>query len=139
MNYPRDLQLLYEVDCLRHLPRVWRQFGGPNVANVAEHSLRVMWPKSRNWHWYMILVRAGLVTATVAGTSVADRTNQLYEEFAAAETPEAKIVKDADNLDADLEFAERRSNWTFADTQRAAVREYESLRQAGTVGAAERE
>ena len=39
----RDIEFLYEVGCLRFIPRAWRQFLLPNFANLAEHTLRVMW------------------------------------------------------------------------------------------------
>lgn len=37
------MDLLFEVGTLRHVPRMWRQFGGHDFANVAEHSFRVAW------------------------------------------------------------------------------------------------
>lgn len=194
----RDVELLYEVGCLRHVPRVWRQFGGPNVANVAEHTLRVAWitqvlatqegadvaravqlalvhdlGKSRagDAHWlnraFTQRNQAGAVAATVAGTSVEASNTALFQEFVDGQTAEANIVKDADNLDADLEFAEQRANWSFAEAERSVresvfasklhtesarrlwrqilksrpdswyVNEYEAMRQGGTIGAAE--
>jgi len=39
----KDIDFLYEVGTLRHVPRVWSQFGGIDFANVAEHTFRVMW------------------------------------------------------------------------------------------------
>lgn len=41
-----------------------------------------------------------------AGTSLEDLNHQLLAEFERRETPAAKIVKDADNLDVDLELRE---------------------------------
>lgn len=41
-----------------------------------------------------------------AGTSLEDLNSQLLTEFERRETPAAKIVKDADNLDIDLELRE---------------------------------
>jgi 5'-deoxynucleotidase YfbR-like HD superfamily hydrolase len=43
--------------------------------------------------------------------------NELWAEFKAGQSLEAKIVKDADNLDVDLEFAERKDDWHFARTE----------------------
>jgi len=39
----RDIEFLYEVGCLRFIPRAWRQMLSPNFANLAEHTLRVAW------------------------------------------------------------------------------------------------
>jgi len=39
----RDVEFLFEVGTLRLIDRTWRQFGGANFANVAEHTFRVMW------------------------------------------------------------------------------------------------
>jgi len=39
----RDIEFLYEVGSLRHLPRDWRQQVGLNVANDLEHTIRVIW------------------------------------------------------------------------------------------------
>lgn len=43
MGQARDVSFLYEVGTLRHLARTWRQFGGLDMSNVAEHSFRVAW------------------------------------------------------------------------------------------------
>ena len=40
---PRDVELSFEIGTLRHVARNWRQFGGLDFANVAEHSFRVAW------------------------------------------------------------------------------------------------
>lgn len=39
----RDLELLYEIGCLRFVDRTWKQFYNPNFQNLAEHHLRVAW------------------------------------------------------------------------------------------------
>src|SRR3972149_971171 len=39
----RDIEFLYEVGCLRFIPRAWRQMLSPNFANLTEHTLRVAW------------------------------------------------------------------------------------------------
>ena len=144
MANERDLDFLYEVGCLRHMDRVWVQFQRPNVANVAEHILRVAWiaqvlamregadagkavrmamvhdlGKSRagDGHWinreYMKRDETKSVAATATNTSVEADTNELWTEFEEAKTLEARIVKDADNLDTDLELRERRDEWHF--------------------------
>lgn len=43
MALDRDLQFIYEIGCLRYIPRAWKQFFGPDFANLAEHHLRVVW------------------------------------------------------------------------------------------------
>jgi 5'-deoxynucleotidase YfbR-like HD superfamily hydrolase len=39
----RDVELLYELGMLRHLPRQWNRFNGVNFANLADHHFRVTW------------------------------------------------------------------------------------------------
>jgi len=43
MDKDRNLELLYEVGCLRFIQRAWKQFLGPDFANLADHHLRVIW------------------------------------------------------------------------------------------------
>lgn len=43
MSIEKDVELIYEIGTMRHISRMWTQFGGLNVANLAEHTLRVMW------------------------------------------------------------------------------------------------
>lgn len=43
MNTKRDIEFLYEINCLRFIPRAWVQMMGPNFSNLAEHHLRVTW------------------------------------------------------------------------------------------------
>jgi putative hydrolases of HD superfamily len=43
MSTKRDLEFLYEIGCLRFIPRAWVQFFGPDFQNLAEHHLRVIW------------------------------------------------------------------------------------------------
>jgi 5'-deoxynucleotidase YfbR-like HD superfamily hydrolase len=43
MEARRDISFLYEVGTLRHVARTWKQFGGLDMSNVAEHSFRVAW------------------------------------------------------------------------------------------------
>jgi putative hydrolases of HD superfamily len=42
----------------------------------------------------------------VAGTSLQEDVRALWDEYHAMASPEARIVKDADNLDCDLELTE---------------------------------
>lgn len=39
----KDLELIFELGCLRFIQRSWKQFLGPDFANLAEHHLRVAW------------------------------------------------------------------------------------------------
>ena len=39
----RDIEFLYEIGCLRFIPRMWQHVAGLNFANLAEHTLRVIW------------------------------------------------------------------------------------------------
>ena len=49
----RDVTFLYEVGSLRHVKRMWTQFGGLPTANVSEHSFRVAWIS------YILAIREG--------------------------------------------------------------------------------
>lgn len=42
-NLSRDVEFLFEVGCLRHIPRTWHQFLNPDFANISEHTIRVIW------------------------------------------------------------------------------------------------
>lgn len=39
----RDLELLYEIGCMRFLQRNWRQFLNADFSNETEHTFRVVW------------------------------------------------------------------------------------------------
>ncbi|MBI4226266.1 HD domain-containing protein [Candidatus Roizmanbacteria bacterium] len=39
----RDIELLYEVGCMRFLQRNWRQFLNADFSNETEHTFRVIW------------------------------------------------------------------------------------------------
>lgn len=39
----RDIELIFEISCLRHLDRSWKRFFNPGFANNAEHIFRVTW------------------------------------------------------------------------------------------------
>jgi putative hydrolase of HD superfamily len=147
MSDARDVELLYELGTLRFMDRAWVQFGGPNVANVAEHAFRVAWiaqilairegadvgrvlqmalvhdlgkTRAGDAHWlnrsYVKRDEGKAIAAATGATTMADSGPPLWAEFKAGETLEAQIVKDADNLDVDLEFCERREDWPFART-----------------------
>lgn len=139
----RDVELLYELGMLRHLPRQWNRFGGVNFANLADHHFRVTW---------LALVIAGYEKAdvdiakimkmalvydvgesrtndvdyisrqyvernevlalndTFAGTVLEEEFKLLVEEYEERKSLESQIVKDADQLDVDLEIQEQDAN-----------------------------
>jgi len=43
MPKSRDLELMYELGSLRFIQRAWKQFLGPDFANLADHHMRVIW------------------------------------------------------------------------------------------------
>lgn len=136
---PRDLELLYEVGCLRFIPRTWKQFLNPDVENLAEHSLRVIWialiiaqhegpvntdklmkmalihdlSESRcvDVHYvsrqYVVRHEEEAMKDTLADTAIEHEFLKLWQEYEEKSSLEAQIVKDADNLDVDLEFREQ--------------------------------
>ena len=139
MPKKRDLELLYEVGCLRFLQRNWRQFLNADVSNEAEHSYRVAWiamvlAKNEGVKDLGKVVRMALVhdvgesrsgdvhyvsrqytsrdeelaiEDVFSGTSLAKEMIELWKEYERRETIEAKIVKDADNLDVEFELKEQ--------------------------------
>lgn len=43
MSLKRDVELLYEIGSIRFIQRTWKQFLGPDFANLTEHHFRVTW------------------------------------------------------------------------------------------------
>lgn len=39
----KDIDLIFEIGCLRFIDRTWKQFLSPDFANLSEHTLRVIW------------------------------------------------------------------------------------------------
>ncbi len=142
---PRDLELLFELGAMRFIDRQWVQFYGPNVQNLAEHTLRVVWiamiiairerqdvakvvklalihdiGESRtgdaNWFnkHYLVRDETKAVVDMLHDTTLETDGLLLWRELEARESIESKIVKDADNLDVDLEFREQHEHWKFA-------------------------
>jgi putative hydrolases of HD superfamily len=133
----RDLDFLYEIGSLRHVPRGWRQHLGFDIASDLEHTFRLIWialmisrmEKSgdENKIIKMALVHDIAETRTsdhsyvqkvyvksdeeraaddmFKDTSVNDY-RQILHEYEERTSIESKIVKDADNLDVDLELRE---------------------------------
>ncbi len=137
----RDMELLFEVGCLRYVQRVWRQFLNPDFANLSEHILRVAWialiiaqhekqvdtgklvkmvlvhdlAESRGVDVHYVSRQfatrheEAALANTLKDTSLEQEFLALNQEYEARETLEAKIVKDADNLDVDFELKEQAS------------------------------
>ncbi len=143
MNLREDIKFLYEIGTLRHVDRTWKQTLGIPVANVTEHTFRVIWIAQiiAKHEWIQDLWKIAqlalihdiseirsvdteyisrqyttrheeeAVKDTLAGTCLQDYYTKLAEEVEARETIEAKIVKDADTLDCDLEIREMLWKW----------------------------
>lgn len=138
MKPKRDIELLFELGCLRFVNRSWSQFLNPNVANVSEHIFRVSWlammigyaekanvekilkmslihdlgesrtgdtnPVTRE---YNDQDEAKAISDIFKNTFLDGEAENLYKEYKSRKTKEAKIVKDADNLEVDLEVVEQ--------------------------------
>ncbi|MGE5297687.1 MAG: HD domain-containing protein [Acidobacteriaceae bacterium] len=131
-----DLDFLYELGTLRNMRRGWHQHVMLPTASVMEHTLRVIWlaiiigkmenadldkitrmalvhdlTESRTSdHSYVekVYVKENDELAArdiFEGTSLTDY-EEAWNQFESRESIEAKIVKDADNLDVDLEMRE---------------------------------
>lgn len=139
MSMKRDLEFLYEMGSLRFVQRTWHRFLNEDLANLAEHHVRVAWialvlaryekVEDTGKVLKMALVhdiaesRTGDVdylsrqyverneelgiTDMLEDTVLADEFVQLWKEYEERTCIEAKIVKDADNLDIDLELQEQ--------------------------------
>lgn len=138
-TFQRDLEFLYEIGCLRHIQRTWKQFLNPDFENLSEHLLRVIWialilakyekadnieklmkmalvhdlseSRSVDSHYisrqYVERHEHEAITDTLDGTAVCEEFLQIWEEYEKRDCIEAKIVKDADSLDVDLELKEQ--------------------------------
>lgn len=135
----RDLDLLYELGCLRFVQRSWRHFLNADFANVTEHTFRVLWlalllAKHESCTDTETIMKMALVhdvtelrasdvdylsrqyverheEQAVADmfdeTSLAKEFVSIWHEYEKRDSLAAKIVKDADNLDVDLELREQ--------------------------------
>ena len=134
----RDIEFLYEIGSLRHTQRTWVQFNNPNRANVAEHTLRVVWtamiiaknekkadlnkvikialihdvPESRTGDVHYLSRMYTDCNDELAINDILEKTSleteliNMWEEYEERKSIESKIVKDADNIDAELELKE---------------------------------
>jgi len=136
-NIKRDLELMYELGCIRFIQRTWRQFLNANYQNLAEHIFRTVWiaiilgkreggdigkiikmalvhdlEESRtgdvNYLTRQFVNRMSdeSIEEVLKGTSL-EEFKELWKEFKDKSSIEAKIVKDADLLDVDLEIQEQ--------------------------------
>lgn len=135
----RNLDLLYEVGCLRFIRRSWQRFLNVDFQNLAEHHLRVIWialilaseEKKINTEKLIKMALAHDIAESRTGdvdylqrqyvdrkeelalkdvlakTSLEKEFLELLKEYEKRDSIEAKIVKDADNLDVDLELREQ--------------------------------
>jgi putative hydrolase of HD superfamily len=135
----RDVEFLFEMGSLRHVPRMWQRFLGVDFANVTEHHYHVMWialtiaaregvtntdkilkmalvhdiAESRTGdvdyisRQYMDRHEDEAMHDILEKTSLEKEFLDLIAEYEKRECIEAKIVKDADNLDVDMELRER--------------------------------
>lgn len=133
----KDVDFLYEMGTARFIPRTWMQFLNKGLANVSEHTFRVMWiaviiaTRERadvGKVMKMALVHDIAETRTgdvhylsrmytkrdeesaikdILGETSAKEFLDVWKEYEARECIEAKIVKDADNIDCDFEIREQ--------------------------------
>lgn len=138
MNIKRDTELLFEIGCFRFIPRSWRRFLIPEVANNAEHTFRVIWialilaeyKKAKNKDKILKMALIHDLTESRCGdvdyisrqyterkekeaiedilkdTIIDKEMIEVWKEYEKRESVEAKIVKDADNLDVQFELRE---------------------------------
>lgn len=143
LSVEKDLAFLYELGCLRHIQRTWKQFLNPDFQNLSEHILRVVWialtlaeyveeagqevdrtklmkmaivhdlseSRSVDSHYvsrqYVERFEAEAIQDTMDGTALKDEFLAVWHEYEERACIEAKIVKDADTLDVDLELKEQ--------------------------------
>ncbi len=132
----RDIEFLFEISSLNNMARGWTQHTGMRTASVPEHTYRMMWialllAKAESADEGKTLRMAFIhdiaetrvsdlsyvqkvyvnadeelaVKEMFAGPSFEGYTS-LLEEYERRECVEAKIIKDADNLDVTLEMKE---------------------------------
>lgn len=137
----RDLELLYEIGSLRFINRAWKQFLGPDFANLADHHFRVAWiamllckmegqgdsgkivkmalvhdiaeSRTGDAHYisrqYTKRDEQKSINDILYSTGLNEEMLALWHEYEERKTIEAKIVKDADWLDVDLEIQEQKA------------------------------
>src|SRR3989338_3341144 len=110
MGIARDIELLYEVSAFRNVERVWKQFLGTEVANNAEHTFRVIWIALTLGKYEGKVNLEKIIKMAIEdifdGTILHDEFIKIFDEYEKRKTKESKIVKDADNLDVQIELSE---------------------------------
>lgn len=139
MSIKRDIELLFEIGCMRYMPRSWRRFFNPDMANNTEHTLRVIWTalmlseyekkgnkekilkmglihdltESRTGdvdylsRQYVERKEIKAVDDILKNTIFEKELSALWREYEKRKCIEARIVKDADNLDVEMELVEQ--------------------------------
>ena len=134
-----DINFLFEIGTLRRVARTWNEFFWNDVANVADHTLRVVWIamiiakhekvdnighilklalvhdiseiRCVDVHYisrqYVVRHEDKAINDTFENTVIWNEFIKLWKEVEEKSTIEAKIVKDADNLDVDMEIVEK--------------------------------
>ena len=106
----RDIDFLFEIGTLRKVPRAWQQVLNGKVENIDIAFL----------HRDYVTRHEELAQKDIfEDTSLGDEALSLLKEYEERESLEARIVKDADNLDVDLELRELAQN---GDTSAAGMR-----------------
>jgi putative hydrolase of HD superfamily len=161
MSMDRDVEFLFEMGCLRYVPRTWQRFLNIEGDNLAEHHLRIIWislmiakhEKAMDTDKIMKMAllhdiaesRSGDVDYLsrqyvirnedlgfedmTAETVFMDEPRALYKEYEARQSPESKIVKDADNLAVDLEMREQAAQGKAIMTHPDWLKQREDMRQ----------
>lgn len=150
----RDLEFLYEIGCIRHIQRQWKQFLNCDFANLAEHTFRVIWialviakhekadtstvikmalihdlseSRSVDVHYlsrqYVERKEAQALEDTLAGTALEEFLD-IWHTYEKRDSLEAKIVKDADNLEVDFELREQSVRGFTLDKKWAPMRKH---------------
>ena len=156
MKLKRDIDFLYEVGCLRHVQRTWKQFLNPDFANLSEHILRVTWialviaqyegvkdtgrlvkmamvhdlAESRGVDVHYVSRQfadrheEAALKDTLVGTALETEFLELANEYEERKSLTAQIVKDADNLDVDLELKEQTARGFLIEKKLATMRQH---------------
>ena len=139
MSQKRNVELIYEIGMLRFVDRMWKQFFGPDLQNVSEHSFRIVFTAMLIARMEKIKIdESKLMKMALIHDLTESRTGDLhyqsrryctrdeklaaedifkgtiferdfleiYREYEERKSWEAKIVKDADHLDVDIEIRE---------------------------------
>lgn len=113
----RDVELIYELGMIRHMPRQWNRFGGIPFANLADHHFRVAWialalAKYEGGNQEKILKMALIHDIAESRTNDVDYISRQYternEELAAKDMLEGTKLSD-DMLQILHEYEERES------------------------------